>query len=146
MLFVVAMLLVDRSVSQPCPLPGMAKIKELLQQALDSQVGEGVDITATLHDYHFTCLTVEARDLYRSLSVAVNYTTISSTSSSTSHLLLRCSVGSFQRQTPVDLELNAPASALSVTTRRDCLRCSTVSARDPQTNCVGEEFLYSASL
>ena len=148
LLLVVAILLVDRTLSQLCPLPNNTKIEGILAGALTSQVGDGGTVTATLQEYHFTCLTVGARDLYRSFSVAVKYNASDSPTNTTSisRLVVDCIAGgNFLVQAANGFQQNVAASALSVTTRRDCRFCAVAPESDPQTSCVGE-FLYSPSL
>ena len=64
--------------SQQCPQPSQSEISTNLRTYLISTGGESSTITINLQNYHFTCQAVAVRDMYRSLSVAVQYTTTDS--------------------------------------------------------------------
>ena len=142
LLLALAMLLVGSTHSQQCSLPSEAEINKELEQIVRSMGGEGANVNTTLLNYHFTCLAVGARDLYRSLSVAVNYTTSTSGSDNfLAQIQMTCNLNNFVQQFPLPFEENIPASVFSIMTRKDCRACSADTAipvSDTDANCVCE--------
>ena len=143
LLSAVVMTLVISTHSQQCSLPSETEINSELQQILITELGEGADVTTTLLNYHFTCLAVRARDLYRSLSVAVNYTTSTSGSDNfLAQIQMTCgSLNSFERQSPTPFDQATPASVFFNVTRRDCRSCSAdsnIPNSDTDANCLCE--------
>ena len=141
LLSAVVMILVISTRSQYCSLPSETEINTELEQILRSMGGDGANVTATLLNYHFTCLAVGARDLYRSLSVAVNYTKSNSGSVNfLAQIQMTCgSLNNFERQSPTPFEQNTTASVFFILTRKDCRSCSADSGipnSDTDANCL----------
>ena len=156
LIFAVTLLLVDSTLSQSqCSLPNATDIGNALQRLLLSDVGEGSDIQSTLIDFHFTCLAVEARDLYRAFSIAVSYNTNDQGSTVLyAQIQLECTSGNNIRPRSVlGIEANLNRSVFSITTRRDCRTCTAdanIPNLDADANCLREcrskEFLHSVYL
>ena len=149
LLFVSALFLViHRTTSQQCPLPSQSEISTTLRTYLISTGGEGSTVIVNLQNYHFTCQAVAARDMYRSLSVAVQYTTTDSGVTSAvqyDQFQLECVTGSpnhYQLPSSAPFEANVSPSLLTTPTRRDCQFCTGLSSGpaglDTTTNCFGE--------
>ena len=137
--------------SQRCSLPTLNEIQKVLRIS-DNLPGRMS--TSTLSDYVFTCLAVEAQDLYSSLSVAVEFTT-SDQGSGTFYTQFQMfcasssSLGtSFQFNLEEGFESGQPAvnafNAIrggGVDTRRDCSSCTKTGTPGPEynatANCVG---------
>ena len=143
--------LVIRAKSQDCPPPTPSQIGSSLRMALISSAGESTSISVDLQDYHFTCLAVGARDMYRSLSVAAQYTTTDSGVTSAvqyAQFQLQCTAGTsgspnfYQLPSTAPFEGSVSPSLLTTTTRRDCQFCTGVSSPmpglDTTANCFGE--------
>ena len=134
--------------SQQCPLPSQSEISTNLRSYLVSTGGESPTITVNLQNYHFTCQAVAARDMYRSLSVAVQYTTTDSGVTSAvqyAQFQLECVTGSpnhYQLPSSAPFESNVSPSLLTTPTRRDCQFCTGLSTGpaglDTTANCFGE--------
>ena len=134
--------------SQQCPPPSQSQISSSLRMVLIANGGESSTITVDLQDYHFTCLAVESSDLYRSLSVVVQYTvTDGGTTSAVKYaqFQLECATGSpnfYQLPSTMPFEGNVSSSLLSATTRRDCRFCTGAATGpaglDTTANCFGE--------
>ena len=152
LLFVLALFLaIHRTYSQQCPLPSQSQISSSLRMVLISSGGEGQSVMVDLQDYHFTCLAVGARDMYRSLSVAAQYTTTDSGVTSAvqyAQFQLQCTAGTsgspnfYQLPSTAPFEGSVSPSLLTTTTRRDCQFCTGVSTTmpglDTTANCFGE--------
>ena len=145
LIFAVTLLLVDSTLSQSspqCSLPSATEIGNILQRLLISMVGEGRDFQSTLIDFHFTCLAVEARDLYRAFSVAVSYNR--SDQGSTvfyAQIQLECMRGNIIRERSVFAFEDTGISVFSITTRRDCRTCTgdpNIPNVDSDANCLRE--------
>ena len=147
-----ALLLVLGTRAQQCPPPTQSQISSNLRTVLISSGGESYSITVDLQDYHFTCLAIAARDMYRSLSVAVQYTTTESGVTSAirySQFQLECTTGSppgapnfYQLPSSTPFEGSVSSTLLITPTRRDCEFCTGASSGpaglDTTANCFGE--------
>ena len=134
--------------SQQCPLPSQSDISTSLRTYLVSTEGDSPTITVNLQNYHFTCQAVAASDMYRSLSVAVQYTkTDSGVTSAVQYdqFQLECVTGSpnhYQLPSSAPFEDDVSPSLLTTPTRRDCQFCTGLSSGpaglDTTANCFGE--------
>ena len=148
LLLFAVLLLAAGSRSQQCPLPSQSQISPNLRSVLIANGGEDSTITVDLQDYHFTCQAVAAHDMYRSLSVVVQYTvTDEGTTSAVQYaqFQLECATGSpnfYQLPSTMPFEGSVSPSLLSATTRRDCRFCTGAatgpSGLDTTANCFGE--------
>lgn len=141
---IVSSLLVLETRAQ-CPLPTEQQINALLGNYFSSLSSEGNTITASTINYHFTCLAVDALDMYRSTSIAVNYTRSDEGSQTfMSQIQLQCVSGSYDFSPDGGFESSIPASVFGIPTRRDCRRCfsdSSLTGSDAQANCLRESIL-----
>ena len=148
LLLAIVLFLTTGSESQQCPLPSQSEISTSLRTYLISTGGESSTVTVNLQNYHFTCQAVAARDMYRSLSVAVQYTTTDSSVTSAvqyDQFQLECVIGSpnhYQLPSSVPFEDDVSPSLLTIPTRRDCQFCTGLSTGpaglDTTANCFGE--------
>ena len=148
LLLAIVLFLTTGSESQQCPLPGQSEISTTLRTYLVSTGGENPTITVNLQNYNFTCQAVAARDMYRSLSVAVQYTTTDSGVTSAvqyDQFQLECVTGSpnhYQLPSSSPFEADVSPSLLTMTTRRDCEFCTGLSSGSPDldttANCFRE--------
>lgn len=143
LLLTATMLLVGSCASQRCPLPDRTSIGTILQTLLISGGGEGPSLRSNLIDFHFTCLAVVARDVYRSFSVAVSYNTSSSSTVRFAQLQLRClAPAEIQPSSSMPLERNVDPSVFNITTRRDCKICTAttgIEGIDTDANCFRKQ-------
>ena len=139
LLLTATMLLVGSCASQRCPLPNRDMVASILQRLLISEGGESPEITSNLIDFHFTCLAVVARDVYRSFSVAITFNTSSSSTVRYAQLQLRClSPAEIQPSSSRPFEANVDPSVFNITTRRDCKICTAttgIEGIDTDANC-----------
>ena len=148
LLLVTVSFLVVGTNSQQCPLPSQSEISTSLRTYLVSAGGESPTITVDLQNYNFTCQAVAASDMYRSLSVAVQYTTTDSGVTSAAQydqFQLECVTGSpnyYQLPSSAPFEADVSPSLLTMATRRDCEFCTGESSGpaglDTTANCFGE--------
>ena len=147
-LLLTVLLLMAETTTQQCPLPSQSEISNNLTSVLNSIGGQSSTITVNLQNYHFTCQAVAARDMYRSLSVAVQYTTTDSGVTSAvqyNQFQLDCVTGSpnhYQLPSSTPFEADVSPSLLTTPTRRDCQFCIGLSSGSPDldttANCFGE--------
>ena len=134
--------------SQQCPLPSQSEISTTLRTYLISTGGESSTITVNIQNYNFTCQAVAARDMYRSLSVVVQYTTTDSGATSAvqyDQFQLECVLGSpnhYQLPSSAPFESDVSPSLLTTPTRRNCDFCTGLSTGSPSldttANCLRE--------
>ena len=145
-LLLTVLLLVAETTSQQCPLPSQSEISTTLRNYLIFLAGEGSTVTVNLQNYQFTCQAVAARDMYRSISVAVQYTTTDSGVTSAvqyAQFQLECVAGQYQLPSSSPFEADVSPSLLTTPTRRDCQFCTGLSSApvaglDTTANCFGE--------
>ena len=149
-LVILLLLGVSGTNSQQCTLPSQSEISTTLRTYLISTGGESSTITVNLQNYQFTCQAVAARDMYRSLSVAVQYITTDSGVTSAvqyeyAQFQLECVTGSpnhYQLPSSAPFEANVSPSLLTIPTRRDCQFCTGLTSGpaglDTTANCFGE--------
>ena len=139
LLLTATMLLVGSCASQRCPLPERNTVESLLRSVLLSEGGESRELTISLIDFHFTCLAVVARDVYRSFSVAVSYNRSDSSTVNFAQLQLTClSPTNIQPSASIPFERNVNPSIFNITTRRDCRFCTAttgIEGIDTNANC-----------
>ena len=133
LLLVTVSFLVVGTNSQQCPQPSQSEISTSLRTYLVSTGGESSTITVNLQNYQFTCQAVAASNMYRSLSVAVQYTTTDSGVTSAvqyAQFQLECVTGSpnhYQLPSSAPFEADVSPSLLTTPTRRDCQFCTGLS-------------------
>ena len=139
--------MIGAAVSQAnCPLPDASTIGTLLEMAVVSEGGEA-SVTVILINSHFTCLAVGDRaGLFRSISVAVNYTQNQESIERLAQLQLECSSGG--TLSVGTLEKNVDETVFSLATRRDCRLCTHTRPgpmKDTDANCACELSMASQS-
>ena len=148
LLLATVLILATGSESQQCPLPSQSEISTTLRTYLVSTGGEPPTITVNLQNYHFTCQAVAAHDMYRSLSVVVQYTTTDSGVTSAvqyAQFQRECVTGTpnnYQLPSSAPFEADVSPSLLTTPTRRDCDFCTGLSTGpvglDTTANCFGQ--------
>lgn len=145
LLFAATLFLAGNVEAQQCPLPDEETVRLVLMSILISETGEGTDIQVTLLDYHFTCLTVAARDLFQQFSVAVKYNTSASSVIRYAQVQMVCGLrNSISASSSLPLEENVSPSVFNLTTRIDCQICTaatSISAIDTDANCF-RKYIY----
>ena len=128
----------------PCMLPTRERIADLVQAAARDDAGEET-LTTNLINFHYTCQALDDRvDFFRSLSIAVTYTSSETSNTAVSHQLqLDCNTGTgnFDRATSRPFEtFRNETLVFSIQTRRDCRECSanTAIGFDVDANCARE--------